>query len=95
MAGTSVLRGVALRVWAELGRARPPVGRTVGLAPGSVLELDRSIDDPVDVYVNGRRYATGRLLVTDDGDWAVEIEAVVGRGVGPELGLADAGRATG
>src|SRR3954468_12413803 len=32
-----MLRGVALRVWAELGRAHLPVGRAVGLSPGSVL----------------------------------------------------------
>jgi flagellar motor switch protein FliN/FliY len=71
-----LLRSVGLRVWAELGRARLPVGRAVGLAPGSVLELDRGVDDPVDVYVNGRRLALGRLLLTDDGEWAVRVESV-------------------
>jgi len=72
--GGDVLRGVGLRVWAELGRAQLPVGRAVGLARGSVLELDRGVDDPVDLYVNGRRFALGRLLLTDDGEWAVQIE---------------------
>jgi flagellar motor switch protein FliN len=72
--GGDVLRGVGLRVWAELGRAQLPVGRAVGLARGSVLELDRGIDEPVDLYVNGRRFALGRLLLTDDGEWAVQIE---------------------
>jgi flagellar motor switch protein FliN len=71
-----VLRGVSLRVWAELGRARVPVGRAVGLASGSVVELDRSVDEPVDLFVNGRRFASGRLLVADDGDWAVQIETI-------------------
>ena len=72
----NVLRGVSLRVWAELGRAVPPIGRTVGLQPGSVLELDKGVDDPVDLYVNGRRFATGLLLVVDDGEWAVQIESI-------------------
>jgi flagellar motor switch protein FliN len=71
-----LLRGVSLRVWAELGRAVPPIGRTIGLQPGSVLELDKAVDDPVDLYVNGRRFATGRLLVVDDGDWAVQIDTI-------------------
>jgi flagellar motor switch protein FliN len=71
-----VIRGVPLRVWAELGRAVPPIGRTVGLQPGSVLELDKAVDDPVDLYVNGRRFATGLLLVVDDGEWAVQIESI-------------------
>jgi flagellar motor switch protein FliN/FliY len=74
--GGDVLRGVSLRVWAELGRASMPVGRAVGLASGSVVELDRGVDDPVDLYVNGRRFAVGRLLLADDGEWAVQIDAI-------------------
>ena len=33
--GGELIRHVGLRVWAELGRARLPVGRAVGLAPGA------------------------------------------------------------
>jgi flagellar motor switch protein FliN len=69
-----LLHGVSLRVWAELGRARLPIGRAVGLAPGAVL--DRGVDDPVDLYVNGRRLALGRLLLTEDGEWAVRVESI-------------------
>jgi flagellar motor switch protein FliN/FliY len=71
--GGENLRDVSLRVWAELGRAQLPVGRAVGLASGSVLELDRPVDDPVDLFVNGRRFASGRLLLAEDGEWAVQI----------------------
>lgn len=74
--GGDVLRGVSLRVWAELGRASMPVGRAVGLASGSVVELDRGVHDPVDLYVNGRRFAVGHLLLADDGEWAVQIDAI-------------------
>jgi flagellar motor switch protein FliN/FliY len=74
--GGDVRRGVGLRVWAELGRARLPIGRAVGLSPGSVVELDRAADDPVDLYVNGRRFACGRLLLAEDGEWAVRIEEI-------------------
>jgi flagellar motor switch protein FliN len=74
--GGDVLRGVSLRVWAELGRASMPVGRAVGLASGSVVELDRGVDEPVDLYVNGRRFAVGHLLLAEDGEWAVQIDAI-------------------
>ena len=73
-ASGGVLRDVKLRVWAELGRARLPVGRAVGLGRGSVVELDREVDDPVDVYANGHRIATGRLLLVEGDEWAVQIE---------------------
>jgi flagellar motor switch protein FliN/FliY len=69
------IRDVPVRVWAELGRTRLPFGQLVGLANGAVVELEEGADDLVGVYVNGRAYATGRLLVVD-GDWAVRIEAV-------------------
>ena len=80
-----VLRGVALRVWAELGRANLPVGRAVGLASGSIVELDRAVDDPVDLFVNGRRFASGRLVLADDGEWAVRIDEISSASVVPAI----------
>lgn len=61
---------------AELGRTRMPVGRAVGLATGTVVDLDRAPDDPIDLFVNGRLFATGRLLLAGD-DWAVRIEQIL------------------
>jgi len=71
------LRALGVRVWAELGRAAVSVQEAVSLAPGSVVELDRRADEDVDLYVNGRRFATARLLVADDGEWAVRIESLI------------------
>lgn len=73
------LAGTKLRVWAEVGRAKLPIGRVVGLPAGAVLELDRLADDPVDIYVNGHRYALGRLVVEEDGEWAVRLEQILSR----------------
>lgn len=73
------VRAVQVRVSAELGRARLPLGRLVALG-GQVVELDRSIDDPIHILVNGRPFALGRLLVAD-GEWAVRIEEIQ---AGPE-----------
>jgi flagellar motor switch protein FliN/FliY len=78
-----VLRDVTLRVWAEIGRATLPVGRAAGLGPGSVVELDRDVDEPVDVFANGRRIGTGRLLLVEDGEWAVRLEQVSSSGETP------------
>ena len=75
--GTPSLAGIPVRVWAELGRASMPTAEVVGLPTGAVVELDRSPDEPIDLYVNGRRFATGRLVVVDGNDWAVRIESVL------------------
>ena len=76
------LRDVPVRVWAELGRARMQTGRVVGMPAGAVVELDRRAEDPVDVYVNGLRFATGRLIVVDETEWAVKIESVIASDTG-------------
>jgi flagellar motor switch protein FliN len=72
------LRDVTIRVWAELGRTRMSSGRVVTLPGGAVVELDREVEAPIDLYADGMRFATGRLLVTDDGGLAVRIEQVLG-----------------
>jgi flagellar motor switch protein FliN/FliY len=77
------LRDVVIRVWAELGRTRMPSGRIVALPGGAVVELDREVDAPIDLYADGMRFATGRLLVTDDGGLAVRIEQVLGASSSP------------
>jgi flagellar motor switch protein FliN/FliY len=73
------LRDIRVRVWAELGRTRLPIGRAPDLPPGSVLELDRKAEDPVDLYVNGLRFASGTLVLTEDGEWALRLAEVAGR----------------
>ena len=75
------LTGIKLRVWAELGRTELGLSRALGLPLGSVIELDRAADAPIDLYVNGLRFAQGHLIVTDDGEWAFQCDTVGGRAV--------------
>jgi flagellar motor switch protein FliN len=70
------LLGVDVRFWAELGRAELPLGEAVALGTGAIVDLDREPSDPVDVYVNGTRFATARLLVVD-GEWAIRLEEIL------------------
>jgi flagellar motor switch protein FliN len=76
-----VLGGINLRVWAELGRARMPLGAALGLPVGAVLDLDRAADAPVDLYVNGTRFGRAQLLVTEDGEWAVALQSLESEGM--------------
>ena len=72
------LRAIKVRVWAELGRSRMPIGKLIGTPAGAVVDLDRQADEPVDLFVNGMRFASGRLVVSEGGEWAVEIDGLVG-----------------
>jgi flagellar motor switch protein FliN/FliY len=70
---TEALTDINLRVWAELGRTRLALGQALELPIGAVVDLDRSADAPVDLFVNGLCFGQGHLLVTDDGEWAIEV----------------------
>jgi flagellar motor switch protein FliN len=78
------LSSIKLRVWAELGRTQLGLSRALGLPLGSVVELDRPAEAPVDLYVNGLRFAQGHLIVTDDGEWAFQCDTVGGRALPDE-----------
>jgi flagellar motor switch protein FliN/FliY len=86
-ANSPSLAGIPVRVWAELGRARMPSAQVVGLPPGAVVELDRQAEEPIDLYVNGSRFATGRLVVVDGTDWAVRIDHVLDNTNGHDSGM--------
>jgi flagellar motor switch protein FliN/FliY len=63
-------------VWAELGRAGLRSSEAAALVDGVIVELDRAADDPIDVYVNGSRIATGRLIALEEDEWAIRLEHV-------------------
>jgi flagellar motor switch protein FliN/FliY len=71
------LRESKLNLSVELGRARLTAAKAVALPPGSIVELDRQADEPVDLYVNGAPFARGRLLLVGGTDWAVRIESFI------------------
>jgi flagellar motor switch protein FliM len=67
---------VQVRVWAELGRTTLPLGQALELPPGTVIELNQGAESPIELFVNGTRFAHGTLLDAD-GEWAVQIDALV------------------
>jgi flagellar motor switch protein FliN/FliY len=70
---TEKLGDINLRVWAELGRTRLPIGEALELPVGGLVDLDRTADAPVDLFINGLCFGSGNLLVTEDGEWAIEV----------------------
>lgn len=71
-----LLADVQVQLAVELGRVRLPLRDLLALTPGSVVELDRQADAPVDVLVNGRLVARGEVVVVD-GEFGVRITAVL------------------
>lgn len=63
--GLDAVHDVPVRVQAVLGRARMPVGQLIKLAVGTVVELDRRVGEPVDIFVNNRLIARGEVVLID------------------------------
>jgi flagellar motor switch protein FliN len=49
-----------------LGKITMPVSQLLRLGRGAVVELDRKVGEPVEIYVNNRLVARGEVLVVDD-----------------------------
>ena len=73
--GLDGLQDVTVTVSAELGRVTLTIGEVLKLSVGSVLELHRSINEPVDLMVQGVRLARGEVVVVDD-RFAIRIREV-------------------
>jgi flagellar motor switch protein FliN/FliY len=50
----------------EVGRSLISIRNLLQLNQGSVIELDRSSGEPLDVYVNGTLIAHGEVVVVND-----------------------------
>src|SRR5690606_5080409 len=62
-ASLSVLLDLNMEVNIVLGRTTMTVQEILGLGRGSVVQLERSVGGPVDVYVGDRRFAEGEVVV--------------------------------
>lgn len=60
------LLGVRTRVDVCVGGVALSVGELLAARPDQVLVLDRDVDDPVDLVVQGRVVARGQLVALDD-----------------------------
>jgi flagellar motor switch protein FliN len=69
------LSNVELAVTVELGRTRLLMKDLLSLRPGSVVELDRHVGSPVDIFVNSTLLAHGEVVVVDD-ELGVRITAI-------------------
>jgi flagellar motor switch protein FliN/FliY len=80
-AGTSldVLLDMNVPITVAIGRTEITVQRLLQLGEGSVLKLDKAIDDPADLYLKDTKFATGNIVVIKD-QFAVRIKEILGTG---------------
>lgn len=61
-----VILDVSVTLSMEVGRARIPIRNLLQLNQGSVVELERSAGEPLDILVNGTLVAHGEVVVVNE-----------------------------
>jgi len=59
------LMDVQVTLSVEIGRSKLPIKQLISLNQGSVVELERGVNEPLDLMVNGTLIARGEVVVVD------------------------------
>jgi flagellar motor switch protein FliN/FliY len=73
-----MLADVELDVTVELGRRRMPLSDILRLTSGSVVELEKLVGEPLQIFANNRLIAEGEAVVIDD-QFGVRITSLASR----------------
>ncbi|MCF7802851.1 MAG: flagellar motor switch protein FliN [Candidatus Marinimicrobia bacterium] len=75
-ANLDMLMDLQMPITIELGRTKLTIKNILQLGQGSIIELDKLSGDPVDVYINDRKFAEGEVVVVDE-NFGVRITEIV------------------
>jgi flagellar motor switch protein FliN/FliY len=57
---------VQLSVVARLGQVEMPISEVLALGAGAIIEVGRSVEEPVELFVNEKLIARGEVVVVDE-----------------------------
>ena len=60
------LLDIPLDISVELGRTKIQIGELLKLSQGSVVELEKLVNQPLDIYVNQKLMAQGEVVVVNE-----------------------------
>lgn len=72
----SLIKDVPLNVTVELGRTVKQISEILDFGPGTVIELDKLVGEPLDILVNGKIVAKGEVVVVDE-NYGVRITDII------------------
>ena len=71
-----LLKDIPLEISVEIGSTKLTLEEILRLHANSVVELDRFVDEPVDIKINGKLVAKGKLYQVED-NYGVEIVQII------------------
>jgi flagellar motor switch protein FliN/FliY len=76
-ANLNIVLDVPVSLTIELGGCQLPMREVLQLNVGSVVQLDKAADAPVELSINGKLIARGEVIVIED-RFGVKITEVIG-----------------
>lgn len=73
-----LLYDVELPVAVSFGRAHLPLKEVLKLTSGSIIELNRTVNEPVEIIINNCVIARGEVVVVD-GNYGVRIQQIISK----------------
>ncbi|WP_168190024.1 flagellar motor switch phosphatase FliY [Caloramator sp. E03] len=67
---------VPLEISVVLGRSKKTIKEILEMGPGSLVELDKLTEEPVEILVNGKKVALGEVVVIDE-NFGVRITSII------------------
>ncbi|AKL95470.1 flagellar motor switch phosphatase FliN [Clostridium aceticum] len=72
----ALIQDVPLQVTVELGRTTKRINEVLEFGPGTIIELDKLVGEPLDILVNGQYVAKGEVVVIDE-NYGIRITDIV------------------
>lgn len=64
--GLDTVYDIPVQISVVLGKTSMQVNQLLKLGRGAVIELDRKVGEPIDIFVNNRLVARGEVVVVED-----------------------------
>lgn len=61
-----LIKDVMLNISVELGRTSRSINEILDFGPGTIIELEKLVGEPLDILVNGKNIAKGEVVVIDE-----------------------------
>ncbi len=72
------LYDVPVQISVVLGKTTMPLSQLLKLGRGAVVELERAVGEPIDVYVNNKMVAKGEIVIVDNKIGVTLTEVIAG-----------------
>lgn len=72
----NLIEDIPIDITVELGRTIRKIGEILEYGPGTIIELDKLLGEPLEIFANGKFIAKGEVVVIDD-NFGIRITDIV------------------